>query len=292
MWLENKRYRQIRTALHSGTNSELDRVLHDIAANEQDLPKAPTRCPVCHKELKRRTLPYLEFFGAACPDFHGWWLSPEISKKLRDFIRDQISVGVKKARQFKIVALLIAGIAGFVFLNGFFPKAFQFSPKTSEIVLLMPMPSRSPAVTSDPEWAYLLTAASALENGITGRLGFESALRRHSSAEDRWKAFNLYRGSQEQLLEKMRAISVPEKLQDFHRRLSRIFENQIVFYALMTDTANPPSGNEREDAKHPALKTLHRDLTAAYDLIVKLYPSLDPQTRAALQERLFSLEGP
>ncbi len=117
MWLENKKYRAIRTALHSGAQGALDRVLHEIPAEEKGSGQAPVRCPVCYKELKRGPLPYLEFFGAACPDFHGWWLSPEISKKLRDFIREQISAGVKKARQFKRLLLFLAVLAGLVFLN-------------------------------------------------------------------------------------------------------------------------------------------------------------------------------
>jgi hypothetical protein len=50
--------------------------------------------------------------------------------------------------------------------------------------------------------------------------------------------------------------------------------------------------HDRRDAKTlSAFNAVHRECAAAYDLILKVYPTLDLQTRAAFQERLFLLEG-
>lgn len=288
MWLENKRYREIRTALHSGARSALDRVLHEMAVEEKGSLQAPGRCPLCHKELRRGPLPYLEFFGAACPDFHGWWLSPEISKKLRDFIREQISLGVKKARQFKIVAALFVAGACLFFLSGLFSAIRQSHPKNSPVVFLLPMPAQASGIQSAEEWAYLLNTAEILEKGIIHRLGFERALKKRLSPENRWKAFDLYRAAEQALIEKLKSAAVPAKLGDFHRHVLHALENQIVFYAGRVESPENVPGGRME--RHPALQAMHQSIAAASGLISKLYPALDPQTRQALQERFFLLE--
>lgn len=288
MWLENKKYREIRTALHSGGQAALDRVLHEITAEEKDLVQPMARCPVCHKELKRGTLPYLEFFGAACPDFHGWWLSPEISTKLRDFIREQMSLGVKKARQFKMLLGLFAFLAGLVFLNGLLPVMAP-QPKKSSAIFLVPLPSQNSAVQSAEEWKYLLDAAGLLEKGIVSRAELQHSFKSRASSEDRWKAFNRYRDGQKTLMEKFRSLPVPEKLLEFNGHILKAFEKQIVFYAaLLARAEDSTAGGEGQE--RPALKAIHAEVTAAYDSLTVLYPSLDPQTRMAIQERLFSLE--
>lgn len=288
MWLENKKYRAIRTALHSGGQAELDRVLHEIAVEEKGPVQPLARCPVCRQELKRGPLPYLEFFGAACPDFHGWWLSPEISKKLRDFIREQISLGVKKARQFKMLLGFFAFFAGLIFLNTLLPVKTP-QPKKSGVIFLLPMPARSAAVQSAAEWEYLSNVAALLEKGIAHRAELEHSFKSRASSESRWKAFNRYRDGQKTLIEKLRSLPVPEKLFEFNSHILNALEKQIIFYAAMTDRAN---GSPVEQAGRTpfALKTIHEEVTAAYDSITRVYPSLDPQTRMVLQERLFSLE--
>lgn len=288
MWLEKKKYQEIRTALQAGAQAELDRVLHDIAAREKGSLQVPARCPVCHKELKRGPLPYLEFFGAACPDFHGWWISPEISQKLRDFIREQISLGVKKARQLKMLIAFLIGVGGIFFLSGVLSSIMPSHSRPSETAILLPMPSRAAAVQSADEWSYLSSVAVILENGITNRMSFEDVFKKRVPPENRWKAFNLYRVRQSQLIEKLRVITVPSKLQALQVHLLHAFENQIVFYAAMTHAGG--AGQLDREAQ-PAFKALHQDLTAAYNLILESYPTLDPQTRAALQERFLSLEG-
>lgn len=288
MWLENKKYREIRTALRSGGQAELDRVLHEIAAEEKDLVQPMARCPVCHKELKRGNLPYLEFFGAACPDFHGWWLSPEISKKLRDFIREQIFLGVKKARQFKMLLGFFAFLAGLIFLNGLLP-ALKPVPKKSGVIFLLPMPARSAAVESGAEWEYLSNAAALLEKGIARRAELEHSFKSRASSENRWKDFNCYRDGQKTLLEKLRSLPVPEKLLEFNGHILNALEKQIIFYATLTDRAEG-GGVEQEGRSSSILKTIHEELTAAYESVTRVYPSLDPQTRMVLQERLFAFE--
>ena len=274
MWLENKKYREIRTALHSGAQSALDRVFHEIPADEKGSVQAPVRCPVCHKDLKRGPLPYLEFFGAACPDFHGWWLSPEISKKLRDFIGEQISAGVKKARQFKRLIIFLMALGGLAFLNTLLSLTQQPHPQTSGAAssFVASLPEQSKAVPPG-EWAYLVKVTSLLEKAAANRTALEDS-----------KSFSPYRISQKALMEKLTALDVPQTLLDFNRGVLKAFENQIIFYATLTQ------GTEGKGVRAPALKTLHEEVAAAYDLLIRLYPDLDPPTRMALQERLFALE--
>ena len=127
MWLENNKYREIRSALHAGASSRLGKILEEIPLVEKGI--APTRCPTCHKELKRSTLPYLEFFVAACPEFHGWWLSPESVRKMRQFIAEQVSLAFGKAQRMRILAAFLVAFFGTIFLSYALPAAVSLCQK-------------------------------------------------------------------------------------------------------------------------------------------------------------------
>ncbi len=127
MWLENQKYKRLRTALHAGAGPELGRILEEIPLTEKG--NAPTRCPVCHRELKRSTLPYLEFFASACPEFHGWWLSPEMARKMRQFVAEQVSLTFGRARRTRIITAFFVAFLGTIFLSYALPVMVSFCQK-------------------------------------------------------------------------------------------------------------------------------------------------------------------
>ena len=306
MWLENQKYKEIQTALHSGEQQRLDRILVDLLRREKKIHDSPQRCPVCHKPLTRQTLPYFEFFVTACPDFHGLWMSPEITKKLRDFIVEQISASAKKgqhARFFQRAAIIFIAIFLLIYGPLAIVKTYQsalnqldgqrvgenYWPQVqSDRYVALP---RQVVVFNENEQLYFEQLVGVLESGISNQLNMRRGIEVKRSPQEYSDLFRVYRRNQTAFIERLKSMPLPEQLASFHDSLMNAAEHQLIFHAAWTDAKiEDASIGFREMLGHASLGQLTVDLLKAYETFLALYPEMDSQTHRAIKKRLGSMD--
>jgi hypothetical protein len=97
----------------------------------------------------------------------------------------------------------------------------------------------------------------------------------------------VYRTRQEKMLEGLRRLTVPARLQPIHEQIVQAAEQQIAFYGdFAMAKAADPAIELRKQLSHPALREQNRALLDAWGRIRQLYPELDVATRDAIYYHL------
>lgn len=298
MWLEQEKFREIDHAVVKGEKRGLSRLLAELFHPEnQKFPKSLTLCPKCQKPLVRKMQPYLEYFVQACPDRHGAWISPEVSAKLKQFVSEQMMLAAKKKQAVQLIAALVAGMIIFPLLTQSLPWIFK-SPKLESKIgenywpernfeTFPGLPAMGGTIENPEEILYLSQVLRLLELGASNRMNMDAVLKTRRSEEKYWDAFAVYQEKNREILSKLRLLSSPEPLQEFHAHLQTAALAQLEFYAAFVHAkVEDSSADLKTQLNHPALETCNRELTAAFEALQKHYPNLDAQSQQAIQGRL------
>ena len=307
MWLERDNYCKIRTAVHVGRPKELDKVLQDIIIRDNGRTERPADCPACGKPLIRRALPYLEFFVNSCPDFHGVWMSPEISRRLKDFLREQISIAGRKAQSLKIFLYMMIGFFC-LFLLHYTPD--WVGKKYSEISSVREnlkisenywpirdprafpvLPFKESGIQDYEETLYLQQWSLLAQEAVGHRMNIDAVMQTHRRPEKYWSIFQYYAQKQQGVTEKLSGLSVPKRLKNFHALTLSALESQMIFYAAFAKAkSEDPSLLLSSLLKHPALTRSRQELHEIYSEFLRLYPSMSPEAHDAVERRLYWLD--
>ncbi len=300
MWLETEKVREIDTAVYTGERGKLHRVFSDLFGTEGPR-EILTTCPTCHKPLVRKSLSYLEYLVSACPDRHGVWMSPEVSVKLKDFVREQIATRAKKQR-----LILFAGIFAAIFLlsalseNNYWKdlggKWFgRISEKTisadywpmRSFERFNPLPPEIPALKTQEELGFFREAVALLEGAASNRMNLDAVLKTSRPEEEYLDVFKIYQENHLIFMDKWKMMRLPEKLRRFHAEVLGAAEDELVFY---TDFVRKKIEDESIDLgrlmRHPSREESNRKLVKAFSILRQTYPNLDSATLEAVETRL------
>ena len=137
------------------------------------------------------------------------------------------------------------------------------------------------------ELTYFTRLVALLDEGITNRLNIDGVLKTRRSPAEYTRLYEVYRTKQLDVLMRMRMLDVPEKLGSIHAHLLLATEAQIRFYQNFLDAKLKDSAvNLSRMLSDAALQTTNRALHTAWDEIRRLYPSLDAETRSAIEAHL------
>ena len=130
MWLEEGKFQALGSAVLKGERRSLTRIFSEIFHPENHASRALTQCPTCQKTLVKKMHPYLEYFLQSCPDRHGAWLSPEVSRKIRDLAYEQLHTSESKKRLLFWTAAAVAAALLLAALDSV--SRSVFSPQVKE----------------------------------------------------------------------------------------------------------------------------------------------------------------
>jgi hypothetical protein len=300
MWLEQEKFREIDHAVVKGERRGLSRLLFELFHPEnQKFPKNPTLCPKCNKTLVRKMHPYLEYFVQACPDRHGAWISPEVSLKLRQFVSEQMLIATKRKQALQFLLALFLGLLCFSLLAQSPRWISNWLPNYEDLKVgekywpqrefrnFPSLPLKESSIDNAEEIFYVSQVLELLEDAASNRMNMDTVLKTRRSGERYWKAFEIYQQKQYEFLGKLRVMTVPEPLKEFHGHIETAAEAQLEFYgAFVHEKAQNASIGLQDMLGHPALKICNQSLLSAFDFIQKHYPNLDMTTRQAVESRL------
>jgi hypothetical protein len=137
------------------------------------------------------------------------------------------------------------------------------------------------------ELLYFDQLLGVLEVGITNRLNMEGVLAVRRPSARYTALFEVYRERQEDMLQRLRALTVPDRLQPIHEQIVRATERQIAFYGDFTRAkVKDPTTDLRRLLAHPAVREQNQLLLGAWTRIGQLYPGLDTPTHEAIYYHL------
>ena len=107
------------------------------------------------------------------------------------------------------------------------------------------------------------------------------------TAEEYAGALNAYEQQQRKMLENLRALEAPPRLQQFKDEVLSAGEDQIRFYEEFAQAKITNNDlNFNAFSSNLNLKTSDQKLHAAYDYLKTLYPSIDKATNDAIEQRI------
>jgi hypothetical protein len=324
MWIGQIGLTQIDTKVRYGATDEVDRLLENLLAEPATAIAVPSRCPTCQRDLVRQSLAVGSLSVSACPSGHGAWLSPDVADSLRAFVDSRIAN--QRRQQTGLVTVGIA-LAGAVLVLWLWRPSTDAPPMPDESPAsetaaerdTRPLPPVTPAPIdkvdsaslSEKHWpdrrwpgarqiplkeshidvheelVYFDRLLTLLEAGITNRLNIEGVLATPRTPERYSALYDVYRARQEKMLDGLRRLSVPVRVQPIHEQIVHAVEQQIAFYGDFTKAkAAEPTTDLRKQLSHPALREQNRALLDAWGRIRQLYPELDVATRDAIYYHL------
>jgi hypothetical protein len=150
-----------------------------------------------------------------------------------------------------------------------------------------PIPLKESRIDVYEELVYFDQLLSVLEVGITNRLNMEGVLAVRRSPERYTALYAVYRERQENVLERLRALPVPGRLQPVHDPIVRATERQMAFYGEYTRAkAQDPTIDLRRMLAHPDLREQNQLLLQAWTRVGQLYVGLDTPTHEAIYYHL------
>ncbi|MBI4255745.1 MAG: hypothetical protein HY616_11795 [Candidatus Rokubacteria bacterium] len=302
MWFEPGRVQALGAALHDGRGDEVDRLLKDIFAGRA-AEDVPATCPTCRRDLVRTPLADCDLFVSACPEQHGAWLSRAEGERLQALVGTHAVARARKRHVLRILLVVLAAVWGVVLL------AWGADPITRSAVALIedlearritatnwperdwsgwyPLPVKESAIDRPDELLYFHELLPLLEAGADNRVNMHRVLTSRRTADEYTALHDLYRRRQADVLGKLNALAVPERLAEIHRRVVSATEQQIAFFGAFVEAkAKDPETDLRRMLPHPALQTTSRELHTAWDLVRRMYPGLDRDTSDAIESRL------
>ncbi|HUK62736.1 MAG TPA: hypothetical protein VLV15_05360, partial [Dongiaceae bacterium] len=279
----------------------------------------PGSCPTCHRELVRHQLAGAGLPASACPDGHGAWLSPDVAEALRGLVDRRTATAHRRE------LALVSAMAGFSLIvltiltlpslpRGTLPAP---TPETSRAapVSVAPTPIASErvdeAALSETYWPerrwpgarpiplkeshldvyeelrYFDQLMELLEMGITNRLNMEGVLVVDRPPARYTALYEVYRQRQGEVLDRMRQLAVPGRLQPVHEPIVRATERQIAFYGEFARAKTRDHTTDlRRMLAHPTLREQNEALHEAWARVNELYPDLDQPTHQTIYHHL------
>lgn len=291
MWLDTEKFRELGSAICKGERKSLSRYMRELFHPENQFSLKMTACPTCHKPLVGKMLPDLEYFVQACPDRHGAWMSPEVSAKVREMVSRQFFISTRRWESLKLAAkCLFAGFAIVFLLNLSQMSAKNKIPQSEAEEapaaqnILPAFSAESSNLPSAEEKRYVTNLLALLEEGAANRVEMNLRFKAPHSVQEGEKVFTDYLKKQRALISRMHAAEVPAALNEFHQKLIRAAEAQVVFFAEWAQRET--SQNFENMLRHPALQACHREIVDAANLFGQIYPDIDTPTLLALEKRL------
>lgn len=302
MWFEPGRVQALGTALHDGRGDEVDRLLEDIFASRA-AEDVPATCPTCRRDLVRTPLADGDLFVSTCPAQHGAWLSRAEGERLRALVGAHAVARARKRHVLRILLVVLAAVWGVVLL------VWGADPITRSAVAVIedlearritatnwperdwrgwyPLPVKESVIDRPDELLYFHELLPLLQAGADNRVNMHRVLTTRRTADESTALHDLYRRRQTDVLEKLRALAVPARLEEVHRRVVTATEQQIAFFGAFVEAkAKDPETDLRRMLPHPALQTTSRELHTAWDLVRRMYPTLDKPSSDAIESRL------
>jgi hypothetical protein len=324
MWIGQTGLAQIDTKVRYGATDEVDRLLEDLLAEPATAASVPSACPTCQRDLVRQSLAVGALAVSACPSGHGAWLSPDVADSLRAFVESRIAHQRRQQTGLVSVGLALAGAVLMLWLwrpGAEAPTAPDEAPVPETTITrdTRPLPTVTPppidkvdsASLSEAHWpdrrwpgarpiplkeshidvhdelVYFDRLLTLLEAGISNRLNMDGVLATPRPSERYTALYGVYRTRQEKMLDGLRRLTVPARLQPIHAQIVRAAEQQIAFYGDFAKAkAAEPATDLRKQLNHPALHEQNRALLDAWGRIRQLYPDLDVATRDAIYHHL------
>lgn len=301
MWLKTNQIETLDEALHEGKNAALDEELFQLLQQKQAADASATTCPQCQTDLIRQMFPYLEVPVSACPRGHGAWMTEEVRAHIWEMVREHISAKTKRRYTLQVLALILGCLTTLLLAIGI-PYGAKSAVSVSNylddrrisesywpkrVMEVYPaLSTKESAIDHIEELAYVQQALAILEEGISNRLNMESVLRTRRSAEEYRKLSAVFNRRQSAVLNQLGSLSVPQRLEAIHQHLVAATESQIAFYGdFTTEKIRNPSASLNQMLQHPDLQRTNRELWAAYNAFVALYPG-DTPTLNAIERRL------
>jgi hypothetical protein len=324
MWVEQTGLTQIDTKVRYGAAAEVDRLLQDLLAGPASPATVPVGCPTCRRDLVRQALAVGALFVSACPSGHGAWLSPEVAESLRALVDTRATthrqqrltvIGVGAVLSMLVFAIWTS-LTGRDVPAPHRPAPETVAPATPVAPALpaaasaagdrvdnaalsevhwperrwpgaRPIPLKESRIDVHEELLYLDHLLGVLAAGISNRLNMEGVLAVPRAPERYGALYEVYRGRQEEVLDRLRRLQVPARLQPVHEQVVRATEQQIAFYG---DFARAKAVDAATDLRrllsHPALREQNGALLDAWGRVRQLYPDLDTATREAIYYHL------
>jgi hypothetical protein len=150
-----------------------------------------------------------------------------------------------------------------------------------------PIPLKESRIDVHEELLYFDQLLGLLEVGITNRLNMEGALGVSRPPERYTALYNVYQQRQGDVLERLRTLTVPGRLQPIHEQIVRATERQIAFYGdFARAKVQDPTTDLRRLLGHPAVREQNQALLDAWGRVGQLYPDLDRATHQAIYYHL------
>jgi hypothetical protein len=327
MWVEQTGLTQIDTKVRYGAAAEVDRLLQELLAGATTPATVPVGCPTCQRDLVRQSLAIGTLFVSACPNGHGAWLSPETAESLRSAVGNGATsqrwqwlgvIGIVAVMSIVLFAIwpwrsgqdMLAprspepeAVAPAAPTTATAPAAAAASPDAGDRVDnatlseqhwpdrqwpgARPIPLKESRIDVHEELLYFDQLLGVLAVGISNRLNMEGVLAVPRAPERYEALYDVYRERQENVLDRLRRLQVPERLQPTHEQIVLATEQQIVFYG---DFARAKAADATTDLRrllaHPAVREQNRALLDAWGRVRQLYPDLDTATRDAIYHHL------
>ncbi len=289
MWFEKRQYDEVHTVLKRGVLEDLRRVLSEVFSFERPEKEAPGICPKCSKPLTRQMLPYLEVLVNACPDYHGFWMTGEVSRAFRKSIGEELAVSSRRKTSRRMIAalLLFAGTGFILSLPPFsVGKKYQDlverlrhhrvgqnywpAASTQDLPEALPSGGESQTPQDDENAYYLQTWESWMREAITNRENMDAVLKSAHPARYVQSALGFYLQRQTVLQASSENTSVPESLKEFHEHWLSALKFQNLFYIqtvkARTEGTSPNLESRRTD---PFWFQMVREARAAQEVFEK-----------------------
>jgi len=307
MWIEGERLQVIDSALERGRRAEVEQLLADVFRTPAGADAIPSACPTCRRDLIRNPLPGVGLFVSACPDRHGAWMTSDVVETLRRFVDEHATLAAKKRHQLRVLnrLLVILGVVLVAAMLYSYPERIvttlvdagsrvydwrvsdTYWPERGWVYTYWQIDVKTSSIDVHDELTYFTRLVALLDEGITNRLNIDGVLKTRRSPAEYTRLYEVYRTKQLDVLMRMRMLDVPEKLGSIHAHLLLATEAQIRFYQNFLDAKLKDSAvNLSRMLSDAALQTTNRALHTAWDEIRRLYPSLDAETRSAIEAHL------
>jgi len=154
-----------------------------------------------------------------------------------------------------------------------------------------PLPVKVNAIDRPDELLYFKELLPLLEAGADNRLNMHRVLTTRRKAGEYPALHAVYHHRQRDVLRRLTTLAVPARLAEIHGRILTATEQQIAAFAALVDAkAKDPEIDLRHLRSHPAIQTANHELHEAWELVRRMYPTLDHATKDAIESRFRQLD--
>lgn len=263
MWFEKRQYDEVHSVLKRGVIHDIRRMLSEVFSFDRSDRENPGICPRCNKKLTRQMLPYLEAIVNACPDYHGFWMTRDVSLAIRKSLGEELAASTRKTELRKWMAVLAAFVlllAAIASLPASFQKKYKdyFSSfgaaqigrgnwPAADFSGLPSFPASVGAVMEDEDvYFYFYRWATWVRDAVTNRENAEAMLKSARRSPGYQQALEIYLERQGALLTDAENAVVPDTVKDFHSRWMAALKLQNLHYmqAFKNKADDPRSTQE------------------------------------------------